>query len=244
MAIGYLPSPFAIFAPGANILNDAPSPIASCFLLLLLVWHILWMLLLGYSLKLSPFRLFCVCHRSRPRPLYRSLSASKSFLASPPQWASNITFHVGFWPACDRLPSDSCYLHSTFFPSSFFPVLLVSFLVFLLFPCCCLIFQFIPLFPCMFSFLFLLVIRFYSFSLIYLFLLWSKPWVVDVNNFLAFKLRMISFSMSILLSGPRNKRYVCIEWCLFGADLILNLMYSHRSVNAFGYGWLVWCWRL
>jgi hypothetical protein len=46
----------------------------------------------------------------------------------------------------------------------------------------------------------------------------------------------MSFGMRILLSGMRNKRYLYIGWCLFGADLILNLMYSHGLADAFGYG--------
>ena len=74
------------------------------------------------------------------------------------------------------------------------------------------------------------------FSLIYPFILWFRHWIVDVNDFLAFELRMMSFDMRILLSGPRNKRYPCITWCLFGTNLILNLMYSHRLTDAFSYG--------
>jgi hypothetical protein len=59
---------------------------------------------------------------------------------------------------------------------------------------------------------------------------------VDVNDFLAFELKKMSFGIRILLSGPKNKRYLCIGWCLFDAYLILNLMYSHRLADAFGYG--------
>jgi hypothetical protein len=59
---------------------------------------------------------------------------------------------------------------------------------------------------------------------------------VDVNDSLAFGLKRISFGMRILLSRPKNKRYLCIEWYLFGANLMLNLTYSHRLVDAFGYG--------
>jgi hypothetical protein len=88
----------------------------------------------------------------------------------------------------------------------------------------------------MFSFMFLLVIRLYPLSLVYSVLLWSRPWVVDVNDFLVFGLRMMSFGMRILLSRPRNKCYLCIGWGLFGANLILNLMYSHGLADAFGYG--------
>jgi hypothetical protein len=120
-----------------------------------------------------------------------------------------------------------------FFFSFFFP--LYCWFTFLYF-CFFLIvafFFFFPLFPYTFSFMFLLVIRLY---LICPILLWSRPWVVDVNNFLAFELKRISFGIRILLLGPRNKRYLCIGWCLFGAYLILNLMYSHGLVNAFGYG--------
>jgi hypothetical protein len=35
MAVGYLPPPLALFAPGASNLPDAPSPIASFFFFLL-----------------------------------------------------------------------------------------------------------------------------------------------------------------------------------------------------------------
>ena len=111
-----------------------------------------------------------------------------------------------------------------FFFSFLFSCFVGFFLVFLFFPCYCLIFCFIRLFSCTFLFMFLLVIRLYHFYLICPFLFWSRPWVVDVNNFLAFRLRKMSFGMRILLSGPRNKHYLCIEWCLFSTDLILNLM--------------------
>jgi hypothetical protein len=42
--------------------------------------------------------------------------------------------------------------------------------------------------------------------------------------------------MRILLSGTRNKHNLCIGWCLYDANLILNLMYSHGLADAFGYG--------
>jgi hypothetical protein len=50
-----------------------------------------------------------------------------------------------------------------------------------------------------------------------------NPWVVDVNNILAFGLRMISFwHGGSLFSRPMNKNYLCIGLSLFGADLILK----------------------
>jgi hypothetical protein len=58
--------------------------------------------------------------------------------------------------------------------------------------CVCFFFFFF-FFSRTFSFLFLLVIRLYPLSLIYPVLLWSRPWVVDVNDFLTFGLRMMSF---------------------------------------------------
>jgi hypothetical protein len=117
---------------------------------------------------------------------------------------------IGFLPAA--IICIVCFFLSLFFFFFFFfsLVFLVSFFVFLLFPSCYLIFHFIHLFPYTFSFMFLLLIRLYHFSLIYPFLLWSRPWVVDVNDFLAFGLRRMSFGMMILLSGPRNKRYLYI----------------------------------
>jgi hypothetical protein len=61
---------------------------------------------------------------------------------------------------------------------------------------------------------------------------------VDVNDFLTFKFRRISFGMRTLLLGSRNKHYLCIGWCLFGADMILNLMYSHEFSECF------WLWLI
>jgi hypothetical protein len=34
-----------------------------------------------------------------------------------------------------------------------------------------------------------------------------------------------------LLSRSMNKCYLCIGWCLFGVDLKLNLMISHRLAD-------------
>ena len=59
---------------------------------------------------------------------------------------------------------------------------------------------------------------------------------MDVNTFLTSGLRRISFDTRILLSGLKNKRYLCIGWCLFGVNLILNLMYNHELADAFSYG--------
>jgi hypothetical protein len=53
---------------------------------------------------------------------------------------------------------------------------------------------------------------------------------------LAFELRRMSFGIGVLLSGSKNKYYLCIRWCLFEADLILNLIYSHELTDVFGYG--------
>jgi hypothetical protein len=177
-------------------------------------------LLLEDSFKLYPSRLFCVRQLSPLRPLYRPSSTSGSFLASscdelltPPSMSVFGMHAIGFLLAT--------IIHIVCF-FNFFSCIVSFLLVFLFFPSCCLIFHFIPLFPYTFSFMFLLLIRLYSFSLICPFLLWSSPWVVDVNDFLAFELRMMSFDRRILLSGPRNKHYLCIGWYLFSADLIVN----------------------
>ena len=217
MAVGYLPPSLAIFAPDASSLPNGPSPVASCFFAVYIgVSFFCYFYLFGtlcgscswgIHSNSPPSRLFCVRCWSLPRPLCRPLSAAKFFLVSPPWWASNATFCVGFWTAHDRLPSGCRYPHSVFFLFLFSCI--VGFLsCIFVFPCCCLIFRFIPLFPCTFSFLFLLIVRLYPFSLIYPFLLWFRPWVVDVNDFLDFGLRGMSFGVRILLSGPRNKRYL------------------------------------
>jgi hypothetical protein len=94
MAVGYLPPPLAIFASDASSLLKAPNLVAlfSCrlywcviFLLLLLVWHTLWVLLMGDSLKLSSSIMFYVRYQSSLCPLYCPPSTVGPFLTSPPR---------------------------------------------------------------------------------------------------------------------------------------------------------------
>ena len=223
MAISYLPPPLAIFAPGISSLLGVPSPIASCFFVVYI-----GVLFFCYFYL---FDTLCVCcswgiHSNSPPPncfvcavnllhirstAHHLLSGlflhpHRDELLTPPS-ASVFSLHaIGFLPAV--IIRIMCFFLLLFI---FFPVLLVSFLVFMFFPCCCLIFYFIPLFFYTFSFMFMLLIRLYPFSLICPFLLWSKPWVVDVNDILAFELMMMKFGMMILLSRPKNKRYICIR---------------------------------
>jgi hypothetical protein len=240
MAIGCLPPPLALFALGASSLPDAPSPVATYFFVIFIG------LLFFYYFCL--FGTLCGCcswgmHSNSPPP--------DCFVCAVDLLCVHFATHrllPGLFshPHRDELPTLPSVLVSSLhvigsLPVAvihiviFFPlVLLVYFLVFMFFPC--FFFFFAPLFPFTFSFLFLLVIMLYPFSLIYPVLHWSKPYVVDVNDFLAFGLRMMSFGMRILLSGPMNERYLCVGWCLFGIDLILNLMYSHGLADAFGYG--------
>jgi hypothetical protein len=57
-------------------------------------------------------------------------------------------------------------------------------------------------------------------------------WVVDVSDILVFRIEEDKYwPGGSLFSRPRNKCYLCIGWCLFGTNLKLNLMISHRLAD-------------
>jgi uncharacterized protein YebE (UPF0316 family) len=57
-------------------------------------------------------------------------------------------------------------------------------------------------------------------------------WVVDVNNILTFRVEEDKYWLGgSLLARSRNKCYLCIGWCLFGINLKLNMMISHRLAD-------------
>ena len=237
MAVGCLPPPLALFAPSASSLPDALSPVAFSFFAILLV---------RYFSVASTCLAHCECcswviHSNSSPPNCFVCAANRLHVRSA---AHRLLSGLFSRPHRDELPTPpstsvsglhtiSSLLTAVIRIVFFFFFSLCCWFPFLYF--CCYLF-FFPLFSCTFSFLFLVVIRLYHHSLICPVLLWSIPWVVDVNNFLAFGLKMMSFSIRILLSRMRNKRYLCIGWCLFGAELILNFTYSHGLADAFGYG--------
>jgi hypothetical protein len=56
-------------------------------------------------------------------------------------------------------------------------------------------------------------------------------WVVDVNNFLAFGLRKMSFDIRFFASGLRNISYLYIELSLFKTYKLLQLKISHSLTD-------------
>jgi hypothetical protein len=61
---------------------------------------------------------------------------------------------------------------------------------------------------------------------------WSRPLGCRCERYPDFWVEEDEFRLEgSLLSRPRNNCYLCIGLCLFGADLILNLMISHRLAD-------------
>jgi hypothetical protein len=62
---------------------------------------------------------------------------------------------------------------------------------------------------------------------------WSRPLGCGCERYLDFWVEDDEFRLEgPLLSGLRNNCYLCIGLCLFGVDIMLNLMISHRLANA------------
>ena len=90
---------------------------------------------------------------------------------------------------------------------------------------CALVLWLLFFFPCIFLFSCCLLNKALSSLLICLL---DALWCLDVNDTLAFGLRMMSFQHGgSLLSRPRNKSYLYIRLSLLGADMILKLKTSH-----------------
>jgi hypothetical protein len=61
---------------------------------------------------------------------------------------------------------------------------------------------------------------------------WSRPLSCKCERYPDFWVKEDEFWLEgSLLSGPRNNCYLCIGLCLFGADVMLNLMISHKLAN-------------
>jgi hypothetical protein len=54
---------------------------------------------------------------------------------------------------------------------------------------------------------------------------------VNVICFLAIELRRMSFNMNFLLPRPRKTNYLCIEFNLFGINLMLQLKINYKLAD-------------
>jgi hypothetical protein len=58
---------------------------------------------------------------------------------------------------------------------------------------------------------------------------WFRPLVCGSEQYLNFQVEEDEFRLEgSLLSGPKNNCYLCIELCMFGANMILNMFISHK----------------
>jgi hypothetical protein len=95
--------------------------------------------------------------------------------------------------------------------------------------------------------MFLLIIRLYLlklFSTREYICIWSRTLGCGCERYPDFQVKEDEYwHGGSLLSKPRNKCYLCIGWCLFGRDMKLNPMISHRladdyvMVDSFNFGY-------